>query len=300
MDYFGIIKKAFKMNWKNKFLWIFGILIGSSAGFNSFNYNFDNAEIQKTWAEFTSQELTNFDINAFWASYGSLVIFLLILLMVLGIIFFVLNLTSQGALVGGVEKLEAGEDTNFSKSFKLGWKNFWRIWGLNITILLSILIVLSLWIIPTCLLVISGSYASAVVVGIILFFVNLFFWILMCFISPYALRIVVLKKLTIFQSLRQSLHFVRDNLAEVFVTYLLLAAVSFAVGIAVMIAVLLVGGVLALIGYGIFLASSAAAIIYGLTMGMALILAIIIFTGGYSSFHSTVLTLTYLKLIDRS
>lgn len=300
MDYFGIIKKAFKINLKNRFLWIFGILAGGTAGISGFNYNMDQSALQNTWTRFSNQSTADFDMNVFWANHGTTVIVLLIILLLLSLIFFVLNLISQGALIISINRLESGEKTDFYKSFKKGAKSFWRIWAFNITMLLAMLIVLSAWIIPTCLLVISGNYLSAVVVGLLLLFLNIVFWILVALLTPYALRIVVLRRLTVFQSIRQSLHFVRENLAEVFVTYLLLAAISFVVGVAVLLVAAFLVGVLALIGYAIFLASLGAALAYGLIVTVALLVAIIIFSGAYSSFSSTVLTITYLKLIDRA
>ncbi|AKM82682.1 TPA: hypothetical protein DD449_00905 [Candidatus Berkelbacteria bacterium] len=299
MDYFGIIKKAFKINLKNKFLWIFGILAGGAAGFNGMNGNFGSPSSNSTWSDM-SKKFADFDITAFWADHGATIIFLTVLFTVLAIIFFVLNLTSQGALIGSVEKIEADEKVDFSKGFSIGWKNFWRVWALNITILLAILLGLCLLVIPTCLLVIAGAYVSATVIGILMFVVNLAFWIVISFISPYALRIVILRKLTIFQSLRQALHFVRDNLAEVVVIYLLLAAIGIAVGLGVAIAAVIIIGLLFAIGYGLFLASLTAAVFYGLIVAFILVLAIIAFSGAYSSFQSTVLTLTYLKLVNRN
>lgn len=299
MDYFGIIKKAFKINLKNKFLWIFGILAGGAAGFNGFNYNSDSSTFKTFWSKFTNTDFSQFDLASFWDHHGAAVIAITIIFLILSIVFFVLNLMSQGALVGGIEKIETGEKTDFYKSFKLGYKKFWRIWALNITLLLAVLISLSLFVIPTCLLVISGAYVSAAVMGFLLFFVNLLFWIVVAFISPYALRIVVLRKLTVFQSIRQALHFVRDNLAEVIVTYLLLAAISFAVGLVAIIVLVIVLGLMGIIGFGIYFVSVPATILFGFLALFAILIVSIIFSGVYSSFHSSVLTLTYLKLVDR-
>lgn len=299
MDYFGILKKAYKINLRNRFLWIFGILAGGTAGFNGFNSKMPNSS-QDAWKNMGFRNFSDMDWSSFWSAHSVAIITLLTLLFVVSVVFFVLNIISQAALIGAIDKNEDDQKINFANSFKFGWKKFWQVWGLDITLLLIMLIALSLWIIPVCLLVINGSYISAWVVGVLLFIVNFALWIMFAFISPYALRVVVLKKLSILQSIRQSLHFVRDNLAEVFVMYLLLVAINMVFGIALIIAMITLGGFLFLIGFGLFFISQFLLAIYILIAAIFFIAAIVVISGAYSSFHSTVLTLTYLKLSQKS
>ena len=295
MDYFGVIKKAFKLTLKNKFLWIFGILAGGAAG-GSFNFSMPSSGSSGSWDKTFGKDFTNIDWTTFWTNYGAIILIVIGILVVLSIIFFILNLISQGALVGAADKLEKDQQPEFGSTFMVGWHNFWRIWGLNITLLLIILIGLSFLIIPVCILVIIGAYASAWAIGILLFIVNILLWIVVGFISPYALRIVVLKKHTVFESIRGALHLVRDNLLEVFVMYLLLTVVGFVVGMAVVLVGLILLAILGLIGFGLYYVSAVALVIYAVVAIIALFILCLAFSGAYSTFTSTVLTFTYLKL----
>jgi len=299
MDYFGIIKKAFKSSLKNKFLWIFGILAGGTAGVSSFNFQMPSSGSSGSLDKIFGKNFSDIDWTIFWTDHGTTVLVTIAILLIISVIFFVLSIVSQGALIGAADKIEKDQQPNFKSSFLVGWHSFWRIWGLNITLLLAILIGLSVWIIPVCLLVIAGTYASAWVVGILLFFVNLLFWIVISFITPYALRIVVLKKHSIFESIRESLHFVRENLLEVLVMYLLLMVVGLAVGLAVVLAGLLIVAFLSIIGIGLYYLSAVMLFIYVVIMVIALLALGLAFSGAYGTFTSTVLTFTYLKLSTR-
>jgi len=305
MDYFGIIKKAYEITIKHKFLWIFGILAGGYGGFKSFNAGFPNYSYNASsssstgsdgWTKVLGHPLTSNDITVFWANWGGLIIGLFIVLFLIAIIMFVLNIISKGALVGSVVKISIDKKSDFKDGFKLGAKQFWRVWGVAIIYLLMILGSLCVLIIPTCVLVITGGYIFAVIWGILFFFVSLAFWILIGVISPYSLRVVVLEKFSVWQSIRESLHFFRDNWVSVVLMYLLLLAFGIAFGLVLGLAILIIAAILLAIGYGLFLATTLGAIIYGGLAIFAFLIAIAVIAGAYNSFYSSALTLTYLEL----
>ncbi len=298
MDYFGIIKKAYEITIKHKFLWIFGILAGGIGGFkgsNSFNYSAGGADFQQTFNNVDATKL-----EQFWTIWGGMIVTVIVILGALGLVFFILNIISQGALVGSTEKISKNEKANFKTGFGIGSHQFWRVLGMLILYGLMILASAAIWILPTILFVITKVYIMAIIWGLLLFFVCLAFWILIGVISPYSIRVVVLEKFGIFQSIRESLHFVRNNLKEVILIYLLLFAIGIGFGIALILAILIVGGLLLAIGFGVYLASLLVTIGYGIVAGLALFIAIMIISGIYNAFTSSVITLTYLELNKKS
>jgi len=306
MDYFGIIKKSYEITIKHKFLWIFGILAGGYGGIKSFNagfsnYSFDSSSFRGDgWTKILGHPLGSADIAAFWTNYGGIIIGTALILFIITVAFFILNLISQGALVSSVDKISAGQKANFKEGFRLGAKQFWRIWAVAIIYLLMILASLSVWIIPIGVLVITGANMIAAIWGILLFFVCLAFWILIGIISPYSLRVVVLEKKSIWQSIRQSLHFFRDNWVSVLLMYLLLLALGIAFGLALALGILITVAILLAIGYGLYLATLIGAIIYGAIVGFAVLIAIAVISGAYNTFYSSALTLTYNHLAKKS
>ena len=82
--------------------------------------------------------------------------------------------------------------------------------------------------------------------------------------------------------------------------YLLLFGIGIGFGIALLMAILIVGGLLLAIGFGVWLASPLITIGYGIVAGLALFIAILIISGIYNSFTSSVITLTYLNLTKKT
>lgn len=298
MDYFGIIKRAYEITIKHKFLWIFGILAGGYGGFkgfNSFNYSAAGADFQQTFNNIDATKL-----EQFWTIWGGVIVAAIVILGVLGLVFFILNIISQGALVGSTEKLSKNEKADFKTGFGIGSHQFWRVLGMLILYFLMVLASLLVLITPIIVSIIGKVYVFAVIWGLLLFFVCLAFWILIGIISPYSLRVVVLEKFGIWQSIRESLHFFREHWKEILVMYLLLFAVGIAFGVALTLGILIVGGLLLAIGFGVYLASSLVLIGYGIVAGLTLFIAILIISGIYNAFTSSVITLTYLELNKKS
>lgn len=300
LDYFGIIKRAYYITLKHRFLWIFGLFAGGLATMNmnwSFpSYNPNNSDWVKAWE---NTNFSNLDFTTFWANYGITFIAILASLLLIMILLFVVSIISQGALIGGVGQIAVGENSEFKKAFKIGWHNFWRVWGVGIIYLLMILISLSIFIIPVSLLVINGLYIIAIVWGILLFFICLAFWLLIGLISPYSYRVVILEKFGVFRSIRESLHFFRDNWKNIVVMYLLLMAIGIGFGIIMALAILIVAGIFLGIGIGLWLASPLATIIYAGVIGLVFVAGLAIISAVYNTFTSSVVTLTYQKLIKR-
>lgn len=299
MDYIGILKKAYQITIKNKFLWIFGVLIAGAGGIASFNPGFNYPTSSKDtdqWgATLTSAQFEQ-KLAEFWANYGNMMIIGAAILLLVCLMFFILSIISQGALIGSVNRIDKGEKADFKTGFSIGWRNFWRVWGVAIIYLLFILASLCLLIIPVSLLVISQSYALAIVWGLLMFFVCLAFWILISLIAPYSTIVAVLEKLSVWESIRESLHLFRQNWVEIILIYLLLVAITIAYGIVILLLSLIIGGIMLAIGVAFWLASMWTAIIYGFMVGLAFIICLIIINGAFKSFASAVLTLTYNRL----
>lgn len=296
MDYFGVIKKAYEITIKNKFLWIFGIFVagtgGSIASFGpSFNYQTPpSSSSDLTMAQF-EQKLVEF-----WASFGHLVLIGMALILLVGLIFFIFGIISQGALIGSVDKIDRGEKTDFKIGFKLGAKNFWRVWGVAIVYLMFILASLCLLIIPAAIFALLGIYALAISWAVLMLFVCVVFWLLIAAMAPYSTIIVVLEKISVWGSIREPLHLFRQKWTSMIVMYLILMAIGMAYGMVIMLAFLILGGIAFAIGAGLWLASLWAAIIYGFGIGLLAIIILVIVNGAFKSFGSAVLTLTYNRL----
>ena len=158
MNYLKIIRDAFFITLRHKFLWFFGFfLILTSGGFSLGNFNFnvslpfrsgqvrgvERKEIFSLIRNFISQNMT-------WLIIG-LSIFLVIV-----IVFWILAVISQGGLIGSVDIIERKEKANLKKGWLIGRENFWPIFGLNILIDFVLLVVFLILGIPVVLLFVTN------------------------------------------------------------------------------------------------------------------------------------------------
>ena len=137
MDFGEVLNKAWKIIWKFKVLWLFGILAGcgqgsgggSSSNYKSFNTSNGNLppELRRFFAQI-GRFFNTADTGEILLIIGGLILFFLILWLVM------LSLSTVGkvGLIQGTVKADQGGDIlTFGELFESGKPFFWRILGLN-------------------------------------------------------------------------------------------------------------------------------------------------------------------------
>lgn len=134
--YRDIVKKAFLLTWRNKFLWLLGFFASllSLGGLNEM--------IMRTG--FTSNTMLNklSGLSFFGITFGEAGLFNLnniaviaaagIVIAIMFAVFFYLAAVSFAGLVRAANLLDRNKKTDFMDSFREGKKNFWTIAGINI------------------------------------------------------------------------------------------------------------------------------------------------------------------------
>ncbi|MFA6493053.1 MAG: hypothetical protein WCV58_02880 [Patescibacteria group bacterium] len=290
MDYMAILKKSFAITIKNRYLWIFAILAGGvGSNWGSFS---NGSSFSDKWDNTINQA----QISNFWNNYGGIILIILCLVLLLGFFWIILSIISQGALLGSVEAIQKGKKHNFWLGLNYGWHKFWRVFGVGILLFLIVLLSVVVLALPVILFVIAKIYVLAVIYGILIFLVDLVLWLYLGVVSPYIQRLAVLGDHSAWQAIVSSWDFFKKNIKDILIVYLLLIAVGIAAGIAMILVVLLVGGLLAALGFGLYLASMAVFWMYVAVFGFAFIVFVLILGGIISTFNSSVLTLVYLEL----
>src|SRR3989304_1144799 len=126
MDYADVLKRAWGITWKNKGLWILGILAactggggggGGSGSYQSSGYQFSGDEwpgLQRFFENIPPETLTLLTIAA------------VLIVLILAVVFFVLGILGQAGLIAGVSRAgEAGSVTP-GEARRLGRPPFWR------------------------------------------------------------------------------------------------------------------------------------------------------------------------------
>lgn len=301
MDYFKILKNAYQITLRNKFLWLFGFLlgiVGATGNFsgNGLGYTFDKDDISEVEMNRISDSIKEFFVNYWiWILVG--LCFLLLLIF----IFSVLAIISQGALIGCVDKIESGAKIGLKEGFKLGWKSFWRILGLKIITSLFILLTLTILGIPVILLFINKMFVRGILLLLLAFVIFIPLVIVASFMNIYGFRYVVINKQKVLSAIKQGLELFKANLADSIVMALLLWVVNLASGLALFFIILILAVPLVLIGFMSYFIGGVVGI--GISVGLGVLLLFVLlafFTAVLNVFKETVWTLTFRELIHKT
>jgi len=197
MDYGGLVKRALEIMWKFKYLWIFGFFLefGSGGGWVG---NLPE-KIKLPVSDFLSGALL-----------GAIILLVLVGLVVF-VLFLIMYIISQGGLIHCVWKIQSGENPTLRDGWNAGVKNFWRILGISIMILIFILVSALFTLAPFILLLITFK-ALGIISAIILFPLFLVLFITIILINLYATRTCIIEGKGVFASLAEGWEMLKTNL----------------------------------------------------------------------------------------
>ena len=298
MSYGDLIRDAFLVSWRNKFLWFFGFwLTGLSLGGFSVNSSVDPNN-PPTWVQ-------NLGL---WASSNVAVVVTLAvvgaLLLVLVYLFFVI--VSSGGLADSVAAIDRGERRSFSSTFRAGLSHFWGVLGqgillilLSIGIFLLFVVVFALPIFLTFTL--SDSVAARVLVtflfglvGVVGYLVTVIFFYIIC---QFALRELVIGGKGVIGSIGSGFGVFRRHFGAGVLVWLLFFGLWFAVWIFL---VILSGVLAAIFALPLLLSQpagpSTVTVAASVALGLILLLPSLLLTGALGSFFRSYWTLAYLRV----
>ena len=310
MDFGAVLSKTWNISWRNKGLWILGILAGCSASgrgnfgnfSSSFNWNAGSFSDFSPPGEFGPpgelvppgpEFLQDPDFLA-GAVFPIILAFICVVLLV-GLVFFVLGILGQGGLIAAFKRADEGAEVTFSESLSEGTQYFWRLLGIRIVFLVA-----------------------AIVVGLIIAFGVLTFGIvtlgigllcllpLLCLLIPLGMGVdayVILtmvasieEDLGVFESFGRSWTTFKENLGAVIVMILILILGIGILGSIVtlpFIAVIVPAITGAVIGTDFALASGISLTLLCVCLAIPLLIA---FSGLLTTFSTGAWTLTYRRL----
>jgi hypothetical protein len=314
MDFGEVLTKAWKIVWRFKILWIFGIFAG--CGTNRV-VNFNGGSDYRTSGvlgsppnlspEFEDGMLRflHFFLNP--AVIAGFIISILVFICLA--VFF--SIVGRIGLIKGAQDADAGaEHLGFGGLWRTGLHYFWRILGLSLLIgspVILIYLVLMVGAILVFIAFMSGSGQGsfwAVAPGLFAFLSVLIIFscvifllaIVISFLSPQAERAIVIENEGVIGGIRRGWNVLTANLGPVLIIWLIVSAIGIVVGILLALPVLLVVGPL-LISYfiGGVNASYDPLIIAGLCL-VAYIPVSWVANGILTAYIESVWTVTYLRL----
>jgi hypothetical protein len=305
VDYIATIRRGWEHVWNNKFLWALGFLaaLGSGLSLSNSNYSANSGDMTAIGNWLTPERVAALTTGLI--AFGCIAF-------IVGIILWLVSLSSYGGLIGGVAQLELGiAKPTFGSAFRLGWRRVWRLAGMSIL----------LYIVPVILFIILGA-AFLIPVGGMAFSagnaedptglfaamggLSLIFFCLLCglvlfvlalsLIYPFAFRGIILRNLGVVDSLRHGWGIVKTRLGEMIIlglAFFLITIIVFVIAAAIIAPIALLVGV-----PFVALMESNATFLQGLLAVLGILLGLIIFalvTAITTAWQSATFTLAYLR-----
>ncbi len=309
LSYKNILLDAWKITWKNKVLWIFGIFasfisleavyevilgqISQVKKIEAFNLGLLNFSQKRS--DFLSGHV--YALNNLTNDFSSYIYFIIMLVAVL---FFVwLVLTSQIFIIKAVAKLSKNKNIVLSDDLLASYDKFWPVLGINVIIKLALYagyIILSLPLIYSLLVQQSSTIIAA---NIFFFVLYTIFAIGVSFISAYAINFIILNNLHIFDAIREAWKLFAKNIS-------LSLEIAFILFLLKLISIIIIFS-LSFLGFiplvFVFLLNLSSQNIIGIVMSLTLmfflfsIVSLLINTI-FTSFYLSTWTLTFIKLTE--
>ncbi|MFQ5943873.1 MAG: hypothetical protein ACE5JF_09990 [Anaerolineales bacterium] len=160
MDYGEVLRKTWDISWRNKGLWLLGILAGCSA---SGRGNFSNWGGGTRGYDFDSSEFPRFDGGPLFEDVPPIqeevvipiVLGFLCLGFIVALIVFALGVIGQGGLIAGFRRADEGSDVSFSEAFSDGLQYFWKLAGIRVLFFIAGFVIVMALILGTVLFAVA-------------------------------------------------------------------------------------------------------------------------------------------------
>ncbi|CAA9455970.1 MAG: hypothetical protein AVDCRST_MAG01-01-5215 [uncultured Rubrobacteraceae bacterium] len=307
MNYGDLIKDAFRISWRNKFLWFFAFFLSGAANsivvpstFGDLTPGAEDVAAGRPPAWVTN--LGEFGENNAAPLIAGVLLAVLVLLLVIAF-FFVL---SRAAINESIAAIDRGEQRRFGLAWRAGLARFWRVLGLLVFLLVVSLVVTLVVCALAALLGVGVFFVTesvalrvlAVSLVVLLFLplvvaLSAFFLLL----NQYALREAVVADRGVFASIEEAFRLLRQNVGRSLVLLLIQVAIAVTFGLIMLFATLAAG----LLASGVVTALTTAelgavALVVGIVLALLLSVPFVLVTCLAGAFHQAYWTLAYLRL----
>jgi hypothetical protein len=317
MNQTELVKRAWRITWRYRVLWIFGILLaftgggggGGSGGRGGGNFGNSFGQVPGL-----NRVPGLAEIN--WAAIATIVALCCCLLLLIVIVMTILRLVAQTALYRMVDQIEeTGAAPGWRAGFRLGWSHrAFRLFLLDLVIGIPVAVVVILMIAvaaaPVILLLNTGQRVLGIVLTVLLglgfVFLGLLGAAVLSLLRQFWTREVVLGDRSVGAALAEGYGLARRALKDVTVLWFL----TFGIGLA--FAIVLLPVVIALLAAGAAAGATAGFALYAITRSTALgilaglplfllvlIVPMSIIQGIYLTWESSTWTLAYREVVGR-
>lgn len=307
MEFGGMIRGAWALTWRYRFLWVLGLFAGGAAGMPSFGNNVQwRADREDLRGLPPGAGQAAGDVAAWLMANLGLVIAIVALAVLIGLAFFVVSFIAQGGLAKATAEVATGHEMTLGRAWRAGLHFFWRYVGLWLVLAAAVLLIGA----AVGALVVSGvlianatdAVAPLVVLGgllgLALLLAAIAGGVVASIVVAYAQRAIALEDLGPVAALRAGWQTFRGHLGDSLLTWVVSIGLTIGAAIAIALIVGVALAVLAAIGYAIWAATGlgAATIAYAALGLLALVAGGLVLAGIVNTFFWNYWTIAYLRL----
>lgn len=302
-----ILTRAWQIVWKNRVLWIFGILASCGRGVSNFNgsSNFQGDGGVGTPPDLPPQVMEFFQ----WIEQNltTFVVSIIALACIIWIVTIFLGTIGKIGLIRGTAQLDGGaEGLIFGQLFSESTPYFWRVFGLSLLVSLPILVIVAVAVIGLLGFLVlipatNGSDTAPLIgLGILPLLVGCFCLLIpvmfiIGMIARQAENAIVLEEMSVLPAVSRGWDVFRNNPGAVIVMAIILTIISFVVGFIVAIPIFIVV-VPAVFAYSLGQAENWTPLAFA-AICICLYLPILLLINGIAmTYTESVWTLTYIRL----
>jgi len=313
--YRNILKQAFSLTWRHKYLWFFGLfatLIGGGGEYEVLTRGIGGDTTQNFFPNLSRLAETGIFSRNGLANMGELfkndpfttIILILVSLIILALVIFLvwLMIVSQTALVNNSAEIISNKKelpAGVKSGIAAGVKYFWPVLGLNIIIKAIVYLAFFLISLPIVFWATKLSSPTISSLYIILFIILVPVAIVLSFIIKYAICYVIIKGNNLMNAIKEGWQlFTKNWLISVEMAFILFF-ISFLVGLAIILAVLILIIPFLFLALLLYKAISFIGFWLIIIIGLIVLLAIIIGGGAaLTTFQITSWTGLFIELVS--
>ncbi|MCX6761525.1 MAG: hypothetical protein NTY33_01600 [Candidatus Moranbacteria bacterium] len=281
IDYLKIFRDAWKITWKNRFLWWFGLFLLMPGISNPNYFSTSDKQSKESWQAAAEKV----HLQDFISKHAALIATIIGILAILFLVFLVLGFISRGALIKSTQKILKNEPAGFMSGFRDGKKYFWKLFSILFFSGLAVFACIIILAIPIIILFVAKAYIIGGILAFLAVLILIPLLILCKYLQVYASFYAVLADLRPWLAVENAYALFKKNILASIIMSLLfipLGILSFLVLIAIALAVLIVFG---LIGLVLFFALKNTGAIIAIILGLLVFIpAAILFYSIFSAF----------------
>jgi hypothetical protein len=253
MEYGRLIREAWQITWRHPFLWVLGLFAGGTAGV-SLGGGGGRAEPRGTAAPLPDVDVTGADVARWATDHVGLIVGVLAAVLLVVVALLVTSLIAQGGMAGATADLANGRPSSFRRAWRTGLHLFWRYAGLWLLLIAAVMLI-GLLIAGFVALTVGATawiqngvwvIAPALLVALLLVMIGIAAGVVVSIVVPYAQRAIAVRDIGPLAGLRDGWQVLRAHPGASLLVWLLNLALTIGAGLAMTVAMLAVGLVLAI------------------------------------------------------